>query len=290
MSPSSVPGGFFPILYAVLILAAFLAGLLIPRHLRPAGQRRRVEDVEQLAFLAGGAARFRDAVVTSLLARKLLFLGGSRGRPTFGLARPDRAVSPARRSVLGLHPPVRWHDISMALQDHVALLRQRMTAAGLLVTPGQRALLRFWALLPLLLLLTLGATFGLGSGAGGRPFIFALLAVTLVFALIRALTIDERTSGGIEALRDALRGNDRLRRAPTGEEAALAVALFGTAVLAGTPWADLHRYRNDGGNGCSTAADSCGSGCSNQAGCGIDIGNSGGCGGGGGGCGGCGGS
>lgn len=290
MSPSAMSGGFFPILYAALMLLAFLAGLVIPRRLRPVGQCRPVDDVDQLAYLAGGAARFRDAVVTGLLARKLLFLSGTRGRPAFGLATPDRAVSPAQRSVLALHHPVRWHDISEALQDHVGPLRRRMIAAGLLATDEQRASLRFWALLPWLMLLTFGAALGLGDTTSGRPFTIALLVVTLIFALIRAVTIDERTRGGVEALQTAMLGKDRLRRAPTGEEATLAVALFGSVVLAATPWAGLHRYRKDGGSGCSTAAGACGSGCSNRAGCGIDAGS--GCGGGGSGCGGggCGGS
>ena len=266
MSPSDLFGGSFPILYAGLILVAFVAGLVIPRRLRPTGRRHRVADVDQLAYLAGGAARFRDAVVAGLLARKMLFLGGTRRRPVFGLGAHDRAISPAERSVLALHQPVRWQDISQALQHHVERLRQRMIVAGLLVTDAQRASLRFWALLPWLMLLTFGAVLGLSGAVGGQPFLIALLVVTLIFAALRAVTIDERTRAGVEALQQALPGTDRLRRAPTGEETALAVALFGTAVLAATPWSDLHRYRSDGGGGCSAGGFGCGGG--GSGGCG----------------------
>ena len=102
-----------------------------------------------------------------------------------------------------------------------------------------------------------------------------LLVLTAVLALWRFFAVDRRTKGGIEAVKHAQGKSDRLRRAPTGDETGQAVALYGTAVLAGTPLAAFHTMRS------SNSGD--GGGCSS------DGGGDGGGGCGGGGCGGCGG-
>ena len=99
---------------------------------------------------------------------------------------------------------------------------------------------------------------GAGGGIGG--------AVTAAFAAAghRVFAVDRRTKGGLAVVKEAKRRAERLKRAPTQAETGMAVALFGTAVLAGSPLADLHRMRqSDGGSS------------------GGDSGSSGGCGGGG---------
>jgi uncharacterized protein (TIGR04222 family) len=277
LGPFDLTGGPFLILYACLFLLVLVAGLIIPRRLRPAGRRQGVTDIGQLAILTGGGRRFCEAIVAGLLARRVLSLSGGRNRLVFAVAGRDPAAPPAERSILALHPPVRWHDISEALATHVAQLRQKMTASGLLATDAERASLRFWALLPWLMLLVFGAVTWFGGEAPGRAgaMLIALLVVTAILALVRAFTIDERTRAGIEALDHARTGRDRLRRAPTREETGLAVALFGTVALAGTAWADFHKHRSGDSGGCGSAGGSCGSGCGNSSGCG----GGGGCGG-----------
>ncbi len=55
--------------------------------------------------------------------------------------------------------------------------------------------------------------------------------------------------------------SERLNRAPTGEETGLAVALFGTAVLAGSGLDGFHRLRaQSSDSGSSGSSDSGGSG------------------------------
>ncbi|MDK2769515.1 MAG: TIGR04222 domain-containing membrane protein [Sphingomonas sp.] len=79
---------------------------------------------------------------------------------------------------------------------------------------------------------------------------------------------------GTEALSTARKNADRIRRAPQTGETAMAVALFGTAVLAGSEFDAFHKLRaasgDGGGSGGDSGSDGGGSGC------------------GGGGCGGCG--
>jgi len=53
----------------------------------------------------------------------------------------------------------------------------------------------------------------------------------------------------------------RLRRAVPSDEAALAVALFGTAVLAGSYLSDFHGMRSTNGGGDGGSSSDGGSGC-----------------------------
>jgi hypothetical protein len=109
-----------------------------------------------------------------------------------------------------------------------------------------------------------------------RPigFLSALLVLTALLAIVRWFSVDRRTKAGLTAVAATKEQSDRIRRAPTDTDVGLAVALFGTTVLAGSAWWDFHRMRaatsGDGGGGSSDGG-------SDGGGCG------------GGGCGGCGG-
>jgi uncharacterized protein (TIGR04222 family) len=276
LGPFDLTGGPFLCLYIVLLAATVVAGLVIPRRLRPQGRAGRVADVDQLAFLSGGARRFADALTARLLAGRALTL---LSKDRFRIGAPELAVTPAERAVLALPSPSRLREIDAVLKDYAGPLRRHMTDAGLLISDRERANIRFWALLPYLTLLAFGATKWVVGDMRDRPvgFLSALLVVTAVLAIARWVTIDRRTQAGIDARDRAAERSDRLRTAPTTDEIGLAVALFGTAVLVGSGWGDFHALRRAGG----------GDGGGAGGGCGADGG--GGCGGGGGGCGGCGG-
>ncbi len=279
LGPFDLAGGPFLTLYIVLLVATVIAGFLIPPWLRPEGRSGRASDPGQLAFLAGGRQRFYDAILTRLLAadalklvygKEFLAVPGATGR-----SGPDQAVlALARRT------PASLKSVESVLQPHAAATESDLVDAGLLIDRDVTMQLRFWQTSPYLLLLLFGMT-KLWIGVGrDRPvgFLIALLFVTTIAALLRFTTADRRTRAG-KALVDGTRNrSDRLRRAPTRDEAALGVALFGTGVLLGSAWSGYHGMRraSDGGGFES------GSGSSGDGGCG------GGGGGGGGGCGGCG--
>ena len=149
---------------------------------------------------------------------------------------------------------------------------------GLLMDGWTALQLRFWQTTPYLLLFAFGWTKVQIGEARGKPvgFLIALLVITVVFALLRFAVLDRRTRAGKEVIEEARERSERLRRAPAEGETGLAVALFGTAVLAGSAWGDFHRMRAASGDGGSGGGGDGGSGC-----------GGGGCGGGG--CGGCGG-
>ena len=272
LGPFDLTGEPFLTLYSLLLAAAMVAGFVIPRRMRPAGRAQRVTDVDQLAYLAGGAARFGDAVVARLLAARALVMTG---KNRFNVASRETAASPAERSVLALLPPIRWREIAYVLKSYAEPLERRMIAGGLLMSDDERGNIRFWTTLPYAMLLAFGATKLIIGDARDRPigYLTGLLVLTAAFAVLRWFSVDRRTQAGHDAVAHAAQQAARLKVAPTNAEIGLAVALFGTTVLAGSAWADFHQLRSagDAGSGGDSGSDGGGSGC------------------GGGGCGGCGG-
>lgn len=271
LGPFDLHGPAFLTLYSVLLGLTIVAGFVIPRWLRPEGRSARLSDPDQIAYLAGGSLRYVDAVVARLLAAgKIGIEGRSAARI---LAAPVLAAGP-ERSVLALPTPSPWPRVIKTISGHAHGVRDKLVDAGLLIDSGTALQLRFWQTAPYLMLIAFGAIKWDIGAERGRPvgFLSALLVITAVFALIRFMTIDRRTRGGIDTLSAARNGADRLRRAPTDDEIPMAVALFGTTVLAGSAWNDYHAMRAAGGSGSGSGSSSDGGG----SGCG------------GGGCGGCG--
>ncbi|MBA4762030.1 TIGR04222 domain-containing membrane protein [Sphingomonas sp.] len=271
MGPFDWTGGPFLLLYIILLAIVVLLGVIIPARMRPEGRRRPVTDPEQLAYLAGGSTRLADTVTARLLAAKALVVG-EKGRLDI-ISR--NAATATETGVLALSAPLDWARIERAVRPEATRIQSDLERAGLMLDRGERANLCYWALLPYAMLLMFGAT-KLAIGVDrDRPvgFLIALLVVTAILALIRAGTIARLTRAGTEALATARKNADRIRRAPRSAEAGLAVALFGTAVLAGSELDAFHKLRaasGDSGSGGDSGSDSGGSGC------------------GGGGCGGCG--
>lgn len=265
-------GGPFLLLYIILLAIVVLLGIIIPARMRPEGRQRPVTDPEQLAYLAGGSTRLADTVTARLLAAKALVVG-DKGR--FDILSRNAATA-AETGVLALTAPLDWARIERAVRPEATRIQSDLERAGLMLDRGERANLRYWALLPYAMLLMFGATKLAIGVERDRPvgFLIALLVVTAILALIRAGTIARLTRAGTEALVTARKNADRIRRAPQTAETGIAVALFGTAVLAGSELDAFHKLRAGSGDGSGGGGDS-GSG-------------DGGCGSGGGGCGGCG--
>lgn len=271
LGPFDLTGGPFLLLYCALLVVTIIAGLVLPRWLRPAGAAPRRTDPEPLAFLAGGALRLAETVTARMLETRQLvidnkkFVAGNGGGST-----------PAERSVLALPPPANWVQVAVAAGGHAGAVRARLVADGLLMDGWTALQLRFWQTSPYFLLLAFGWTKLLIGEARGRPvgYLTMLLILTAVLALIRFAVLDRRTRAGHDVLAEARARSERFQRAPASGEAGMAVALFGTAVLVGSGWEDFHRMRT---------ADS---GSSGSDGGSSDGGGGSGCGGGG--CGGCG--
>jgi uncharacterized membrane protein YgcG len=253
LGPLDWTGQPFLILYLALLAIALVTSFVAPELLRPHGHDRPVTDPADLALLAGGPTRYAEAEVARRLATgELVMIGKDRFATRTGA---DMA----------------WRTLSRDVRRRTAAIEARLRGGGLLLGSGERAAMRAWAVMPLVVLALFGTTKIAIGLSRDRPvgFLVALVAVTAILAAVR-LFADSRTEAGRAAVKRARASHDRLRRAPTRAETALGVALFGTAVLAGSEFERLHQLRSSSGDG--------GGG-----------GDGGGDGGGGGGCGGCGG-
>jgi uncharacterized protein (TIGR04222 family) len=269
---SSWTGSDFLSFYIMLLGASMLAAWWIPAHLRAEGRRSESPDAESLALLAGGRVGYTDTVMADLYAR-----GGLKhyADGKLHIEQPDLPANPAGKTVLSARQPLTHNLADKLLASHAARVAARLQREGLMLRPEELSRLRWLSIAPFIALFMLGLYRHRAGSAIGEPtgFLTLLLILTAVLALVRFWKCDRRTLSGIEVVQRLRRTSDRLRRAPMADEAAMAVALFGTAVLVGTPWQPVHAMRQQQGSG-----DAGGSGGSDSGG-----------GDGGGGCGGCGG-
>lgn len=273
-NPFNLTGGPFLLLHILLFLIAAIASKSIADRIRPQGRRKTIDDIDSLAILTGGSTRYADTIAAKMLSQGSLKMIGKDG---FGALSTEAGQSPAERSVLQLPQPMSWKMISETLNDYAGQTERRLTTDGLLAGTKAMQSIRFWAILPFLMVMAFGLTklvIGLGRD---KPvgFLIFFLIITAIVAVVRFFTIDRRTHAGREAAEEARLRFERLQRASTTDEMALAVALFGTGVMATSAYGDFHRMRHNNNSDSSGSNDSSSSG---------DSG--GGCGGGG--CGGCG--
>ncbi len=268
MNPFALDAVAFLILYIWLLVAVFLLSMGISAWLRPDGREQRVSEPDTLALLGGGAARLAEAAVARLMASKTLqHVGGDR----FAAIGNAPVSSTLDRAILSLPMPARWPHIGRAAVHEIALRTPRLAAQGLYFDDDEAARLRLLQILPFAALLVFG-TLRLVHGVDhGKPvgFLAILLVITTIITLAR-WRVDRRTRAAIRAVKLARVDHHRLRIAPTHDEMATAVALFGTAVLAGSFLEPLHRMRapqsdsgGDGGGGDGGGGDGggCGGGC-----------------------------
>ena len=271
---SSWTGSDFLLFYSVLLGFAAASAWWIPQLLRDAGRRGSLDDLESVAVLAGGRTRLAD----SLLAE--LFVTGALGEGEKGklaITHRNVTVSSAARALLEAGEPLSLADARKALGVHAERIAAKLQRAGLLMRDADYTRLRWLAITPLAALFLLGLYRQRAGDAVGEPtgFLVGLLILTVAAAVVRFVTVDPRTEAGAAAVRDLRERNGRFARAPMPDEAAMAVALFGTAVLVGTPWEPVHAMRKPEGDGGSGGGD----GGSSDGGSGCGGGGCGGCGG-----------
>jgi uncharacterized protein (TIGR04222 family) len=269
LGPLDLHGPEFLLLYCELALIALIASFVVPRYLRPEGRPAMAVDENELALLAGGRVRFAEAVAVRLLAAgsAVVQSGG-----TFQIRDLRRGHTLAERRVVALGSPVRWKDILKAVADPAEAAERKLEQRGLLMDAANAMQLRLIQTAPLLLLFLFGVAKWSVGALRDKPvgILTALLVVTFFAALLRFGVIDRRTRAGMTALADARLAAARMRRAAPSDEAALAVALFGTAVLTGSYLSDFHRMRSGGTGGDSSSSSGCtgGGGSGGCGGCG----------------------
>ena len=275
-------GTQFLVLYGALLLLAVLASFYLARSLRPQGRGERANDRFERAFLSGGSGRVTETVVARLLSVEALVPRGSNKL----LVVHDRSLGEDRAENAVLRIPgefgmTKAHEAVLPFAEGI---EERLIARELLLDSGQRWRLRLASALPLVVLLAIGLYRARAGLAEGEPIgiLAVLLVVTAVIAIWRFLKLDPRTCSGIDALAQARTHDAHLRTAPPQRSLPDGVALFGTAILVGTPLSELHAMRQsasvngsgayvgdggggsdgdsggDGGSGCGGGCGGCG--------------------------------
>lgn len=264
---ASWSGGEFLALYAVLLMVVIYLGFAIPHRLRARGRKVDTLQDEQTAYLAGGRERYAELVATRLMTSEAIAITADRKKVAILNANSARGFGES--AILALPSPTDWSAIGNALRPCAERIRKSLIAGGLFMRRPRVAMIRLCQTLPYLLLIALGISRWRYGNALDHPtgFLTALLILTAVFALIRWFTLERRTQSGIDAIEEAQTRAERLRRAPMPDEIPLAVALFGTVVLAGSSLADFHQMRTDG-NGSGDGGGGCGGGGGGCGGCG----------------------
>ena len=271
LGPFDLTGRQFITLYLLLFTAASIFSVIIPRLMRQAGRDQSISDPDQLALLVGGPTRLCESVVTRLLGARSI---EQRGNDNFAALTAPLTPSTIEQSVIGVLPAP-WRAIEQSVKPYAEPIQARMVSLGLLIDSESAARVQLMQTVPYLLLVLFGLVKHFVGSQRDKPvgILTVLVLLTLVFAAIRYCRVDRQTEAARRAVEAAKRQSARLKAAPTAPEIGLAVALFGTTVLAGSLYQDFHQLRN------SAKGDSGGDGASS--------GDGGGCGGGG--CGGCGG-
>ena len=266
---SSWTGSDFLLFYSTLLAFATGAAWWIPAQLRHAGRRGESQDLESVALLAGGRERLAESLLADLYVRGGLAMA-DKGRLT--VAQPRIETSPAGRTLLAAEAPISLGEAKRLVAIHAERAATRLRRSGLMLRAEEYTRLRWLSVTPFGALLMLGAYRQRAGSAVGEPteFLIMLMILTLVLAVIRFASSDPRTASGIAAVRQMREQNSRFTRAPRPEEVGMAVALFGTGVLVGTPWELVHSLKQKDGDssGGSDGDGDGGSGCGGCGGCG----------------------
>lgn len=274
LGPFDLTGGPFLALYSIVLLLAGALSLWLPAFLRAPGRPGRIDNLDELAMLSGGPVRLADAAMARLLASGQLV---QQGRGSFLAKSAVNGETAVERTILRSAQPATWPVIIRAVMPEVKAVERRLAAKGLMLESGTLFGLRLIAAAPLLLTLCFGMTKLIIGVERGKPvaYLAILLLVTVFLTIARFGSVKATTGEGLDLLKRERERSDRLRRAPMRDEMGVSVALFGTAVLAGSELSAFHSMRSRNGDGGGDG------GSSGDGGCG-----GGGCGGG---CGGCGG-
>ena len=259
-------GPDFLAFYVVMLLTCIGLSLWMPTLLRPEGRKARIEDPEEIAMLAGGAQRHALAIIADLYVQGAL---DKAQKTKASVTRNSADTSSAGAAVLRKVGAFSVNEAVRTLKDHAKQVQSRLQQRGLLMEIGEMIKLQLLCITPLVALGLLGLYRQQAGEALGEPtgYLVGLLILTAALAFMRFAWSNPRTQGGEEVLKRLREQSSRLKRAPNGREVGMAVGLFGTGVLAATPYAHVHAMKQAASSGDAGSGDSgdggggCGGGC-----------------------------
>jgi uncharacterized protein (TIGR04222 family) len=282
MNPFEMTAVPFLTLYATLYFAAVLIAWRIRggnATARDATLWTELTPID-LAWLAGGRVRAGDAAVVALQQHKAATLDivADQIVPHAGFFTVPPWLAPFRAA---LGTPIRAREIPATLRTPLDQVGQGLIARGFVPDPPAAAATALLSAIPLFAVCLFGLARMMLSARNGHPigYLAAMAIAVAIHALFLAFRKPFRTLAGREALAEWRSRHQRLRRAPMETELTMGFALFGAAVLLGTP---LGAYANWRGLNTGASSDSSSSGDSASTDSSSDGGSDGGSG-----CGGC---
>lgn len=268
---STYSGSDFLWFYALMILGAVFAGAWLPAFLRTDGENRRVSNRYEMAYLAGGPKRVTETALAHLLGVGALQATGDNKVAVVRREGAEHAVESDLLLKIGDFGITEAHH---SVSNHAEAIDARLVRERLLLDSSERMQMRVVSALPYLVVLAIGWYRRSAGVAEGEPvgYLTMMMVVLAVLAVLRLAKLDPRTRGGLAAVAEGKATGARLKSAPTGPELGFGVALFGTAILAGTPYSELHAmrqaasggdggYTGDGGGDSGGSDGGCGGGC-----------------------------
>lgn len=246
----------FLALYVALAAVVFLLGFGLRSMIGPAASAARQLSVLELAYLAGGARRFGDAVLLSLISGNGATIDAKDYKITVTSQAP-LGILCGRPTALQFAPGITRQKFQKAVKPLAEQVLGRLQQFGYCPTDDQMASFRVSFLPFVALLLVFGITKAF-IGAERHHAIGFLVGLLIVTAFVGFLlaTRPVRTRAGKDVLADYQASKARAARAPLEHELLLAVALSGTVVLSGTAYGSVHAASqtmnggSDGGSGC----------------------------------------
>jgi uncharacterized protein (TIGR04222 family) len=244
--PFDLDGTQFLKLYALLCASAFIMSLILGRLARPAGREQRLTDPDQIALLGGGKTRLAETIVTRLMINGAIT---PHGKNHFRLISKEAAAGGIDRDIAEIMP-AQWHAIESRIAHYAETLDDRLTNLGLFMTNDESRRVSLSFTLPYLAVICLGFVRLIQGMINDKPVGFLVVSIVLTSGLAIFLTTSSRcTLAGLATVKAAKRTSERLNGSATSPEMPMAVALFGTAVLAGSVFEPLHTMRHPSDSG-----------------------------------------
>jgi uncharacterized protein (TIGR04222 family) len=246
----------FLALYVAVAAIVFLWGFGVRSTIGPAASATRQLSVLEIAYLAGGARRFGDAVLLSLTSGNGATISSNDYKITVTSQTP-LAVLRGRPSLLQFQPGMTRQEFQTAVKPFLEQVQERLQQLGYCPTDEQMTAFRMSVLPFVGLLLMFGMTKAFIGAERHHPV--GILVVLLFLTGLGGILLAKRptrTRAGKDVLRDYQASKARAARAPLDHELLLAVALSGTVVLSGTAYGSVHaaaqtmKSGGDGGSGC----------------------------------------
>ena len=244
LGPFDLTGGPFLLFYGVLVCLAWAASLPIAEALRAQGRPGRIGREDDLAALAGGPVRLAETALVKLLANGKVV---QQGRQQFMAIDRNGGTTAVERAILLIANPASWSAIQRAVTAEFSEVEQRLVANGLMLDRDQRLRLQLAVTAPLAFALIFVATILIVGVDRDQPvgLLVVALIITTLLAVLRFVRTGRTTHEGEVLLSEERVRCERLRRAPQRNEMGQSVALFGTAVLAGSVLANFYEMRRE---------------------------------------------